>query len=483
MARKSIDFSQSLLKFQSATNRTGGGTSPSSSQSSGSSQSPPPSQWNGGKNNFKENDGINSQDEDIEALKSKFAIQNRSLAKSNSVLSSRISDLEYRVSELINENVKLRKNRNIRDIEGKKQLEDKLGTIESNLFAKFNEIFQFLKNIRSIEELPRNAQLDILSQINRPVTSTPLEGDDFFPTTLDFSGFRPQFNASEFNEVNQSEESRHDNAGDQAFIEDGASDSITDGNKISTILEVRESESDVSSERIQETPSEPVVDLTTEESQRVEKVAPSTASRPVIRRTTKRETLSGTEIPSLKENQEQEPSGEERDLKQDILVDTSSQEEHVRPRRNRKAVDYKGPPLGGKMRRESVKMLDAVGDNVLINYVVPPKIKKENEVTNEKKRKIDSMQSQVKRRPLANITNTSRSQPVDIQGKRNPGNIVSTRDKNTKSSKDFAPMEEYQENKDSASDLSVFDFEEVQPRKPNIYVGKRGKSRRHTMLM
>ena len=39
-----------------------------------------------------------------------------------------------------------------------------------------------------------------------------------------------------------------------------------------------------------------------------------------------------------------------------------------RPSRNIKEVSYKPLSMRAKMRRESIKMLDAVGDNVLINY-------------------------------------------------------------------------------------------------------------------
>ena len=57
------------------------------------------------------------------------------------------------------------------------------------------------------------------------------------------------------------------------------------------------------------------------------------------------------------------------------------------------------------MRRESIKMLDAVGDNVLINYTTNSK-KRANESQQESK---DQEKPQNKRKALSNITNTAKT--------------------------------------------------------------------------
>ena len=59
-----------------------------------------------------------------------------------------------------------------------------------------------------------------------------------------------------------------------------------------------------------------------------------------------------------------------------------------RPSRNRKEVSYKPLSMRAKMRRESIKMLDAVGDNVLINYSTSSKKEPMNHNNNNKNQKI-----------------------------------------------------------------------------------------------
>ncbi|RCK67256.1 hypothetical protein Cantr_02965 [Candida viswanathii] len=123
-----------------------------------------------------------------------------------------------------------------------------------------------------------------------------------------------------------------------------------------------------------------------------------------------------------------------------LKQEPSSQSPPRRPTRARKEVSYKPLSLNAKMRRESVKMLDAVGENVLINYGVSKDGHEE-----EKK--------QSKRRPLLNITNTSNS--------------------NRKKRKSIAadtPISSSQPN----SDLSIFDFDQVDVKPP--------KSRRYTTI-
>ena len=78
-----------------------------------------------------------------------------------------------------------------------------------------------------------------------------------------------------------------------------------------------------------------------------------------------------------------------------------------RPSRNRKEVSYKPLSMRAKMRRESIKMLDAVGDNVLINYSTSSK-KRTNESQQQQEPK-DPEEPQNKRKALSNITNTAKS--------------------------------------------------------------------------
>lgn len=100
-----------------------------------------------------------------------------------------------------------------------------------------------------------------------------------------------------------------------------------------------------------------------------------------------------------------------------------------RPTRARKEVSYKPLSLNAKMRRESVKMLDAVGENVLINYSV----KKSNQKDTN-----DNESKSTKRKPLKNITNSNNA---------------------SKKRKSLATTPT--PNLSSNSDLSVFDFDEI----------------------
>lgn len=64
--------------------------------------------------------------------------------------------------------------------------------------------------------------------------------------------------------------------------------------------------------------------------------------------------------------------------------------------------------MRAKMRRESIKMLDAVGDNVLINYSTSSK-KRANESQQQQHEPKDPEEPQNKRKALSNITNTAKS--------------------------------------------------------------------------
>ncbi|ODV59281.1 uncharacterized protein ASCRUDRAFT_9673 [Ascoidea rubescens DSM 1968] len=83
-----------------------------------------------------------------------LARNNKELAKRNSLMMARITNLENKISELIAENMELRKNMIEKESEKKNWLDDKLSTIEEGVNEKFIEIFKIFQNIRSIEGLP-----------------------------------------------------------------------------------------------------------------------------------------------------------------------------------------------------------------------------------------------------------------------------------------------------------------------------------------
>lgn len=134
-----------------------------------------------------------NENPEVDSLKLKYLVQNKSLAQQNSAMSSKLSDMESKISDLINENMSLRKGKSVHEIDFKKHLGKKLLAIERNLIAKFDEVFQTLKNIRSEEGLVENPQLDILDELTRPTTSTPI--DDSRRISGFGDPFEPIFNA------------------------------------------------------------------------------------------------------------------------------------------------------------------------------------------------------------------------------------------------------------------------------------------------
>ncbi|CAI5756661.1 unnamed protein product [Candida verbasci] len=117
-----------------------------------------------------------------------------------------------------------------------------------------------------------------------------------------------------------------------------------------------------------------------------------------------------------------------------------------RSTRIKKEVSYKQPSMRAKMRRESVKMLDAVGENVFLNYTNDQ---------NKKRKDISPIKptSSSKRKPLGNIT-------------------TNTNSKNQKRQ----TLEPFIDNKKN-NDMSIFDFQ-PETNKDNT----RNRNRRYTNL-
>jgi shugoshin len=290
MARKSIDFSQSLLQFQSQarsrnerqnraslpninyggnTNRSHNNTANRPINTTRIEQSTE-SCSNNKVSPYASNNHNSYNESEVELIRTKYILQNKSLARSNSVMLAKINEMETTVGDLINENMRLRKSSNNNGLKG--HLEEKMDLIESNIVEKVNEIFQYLKGIREKEGLMMNPQLDILNTINRPITSTPIDNERYFPS-FNFSFGRerevdgevrevsPRVNCT--NEDRELETSTSFNMGqaksnspeisiDQTFIEESSVNNRR-ADKFSTIIEEKEpSDSSKEMESIQE---------------------------------------------------------------------------------------------------------------------------------------------------------------------------------------------------------------------------------------
>lgn len=142
-------------------------------------------QWNKNadkeeEDNKKVKDSKIEQQQNIEFIRRKYILQNKALAKNNSMMQQKMNEMESRISELIKENMQLRKRTTFRAAELKEYLEEKLSGVESGLMRKFGEVFVEMKKIRQEEKIAANPMLDIFLRIleEEPAyTSTPIASD------------------------------------------------------------------------------------------------------------------------------------------------------------------------------------------------------------------------------------------------------------------------------------------------------------------
>lgn len=151
MARKSVDFTLSLERFQ-----------------------------NHRKEPEKEKSPIEATTSLLSTSSSSLQNQNRQLARTNAAMAVRIQQLELNMSELVSENARLKaiaanavetnSSHNINT----GSLEKHIKGIESTLLTQFDQVFQTIKQLRKDYKLSDNSMLDVLAPYSHPVTSTPL---------------------------------------------------------------------------------------------------------------------------------------------------------------------------------------------------------------------------------------------------------------------------------------------------------------------
>lgn len=364
-----------------------------------------------------------------------YVDQNRILAKRNAIYSTKITELENKLNQSNLENTRLRNT-----------LLSLVTSIESNVITNVNNILQLIQQSRITNGLPRNAQLDCLGQLERPETSTPLNS----------TSSTPAFNIEE----STVKESKTNNYGvPQYFKRKSPEEKEESLEKFSTILEQLESDDLVTVANITTTtknedrttwelPSAssesklPLESTFNEKSSVLQEDLDQTNTKIMENPSSSSSSSSGSQINSdepistlklksktIKETEEKgkKPSSkttkkstslvktEEKPNTETVAtepaVTTRASSEELpprRPSRNRKEVSYKPLSMRAKMRRESIKMLDAVGDNVLINYSTSSK-KRANESQQQQHEPKDPEEPQNKRKALSNITNTAKS--------------------------------------------------------------------------
>lgn len=363
-----------------------------------------------------------------------YVDQNRILAKRNAIYSTKITELENKLNQSNLENTRLRNT-----------LLSLVTSIESNVITNVNNILQLIQQSRITNGLPRNAQLDCLGQLERPETSTPLNS----------TSSTPAFNIEE----STVKESKTNNYGvPQYFKRKSPEEKEESLEKFSTILEQLESDDLVTVANITTTtknedrttwelPSAssesklPLESTFNEKSSVLQEDLDQTNTKIMENPSSSSSSSSGSQINSdepistlklksktTKETKEKGKKSSSKTTKKSTslvkteekpntetvatepAVTTRASSEELpprRPSRNRKEVSYKPLSMRAKMRRESIKMLDAVGDNVLINYSTSSK-KRTNESQQQQEPK-DPEEPQNKRKALSNITNTAKS--------------------------------------------------------------------------
>ena len=408
------------------------------------------------------------QHKNIELIRKKYTLQNKSLAKNNSLMMLRISEMEAKVSDLINENMLLRKRRTYKDAELKKQLESKLGNLETGLMHKFSEIFEMLKGVRMNEGIPENPRLDVFKNFvdEAPsATSTPIEEiaeignspfvfntrslaqplkDDSFTLpkshlylhTADKGNRQPavaerdSIEERESDSVEMREKDKIDPVKDSSvsdFPPQGLENTSPMHNKIHELKKAGKQDSEAvdfphklstANKKIQSKESRTFdVYNDKDKTNGIDILSNKKDSKrtKISGRAAQKQLVIAQDDPPIKEEVRQEDAQEE-DTQEDAQeeVQEEGQEEGQggsrRPSRSRKPVSYKWPSLSKKMRRQSEKFVDAVIVPDEEEPTVDSSIKQESQSHNERKRTKgnDNTESnsskRSKRQPLGNVT-------------------------------------------------------------------------------
>lgn len=346
-----------------------------------------------------------SMDHELSQIQRRYALQNQALAKNNSVLLSRISEMEARLSNVVNENMTLRTLRNTKDLEVRKEVGALLRYVELEVLGKVGEICHILASVRDRDNLPENPvlrQVELLLTSSVPTTSTPLEGtsrpdmlQEFhelelaFPRPADFKGSlvipEAQLTNAKADIAHVTLDSSSDEA-NQTVIE-----GITPG--VSSAPPSRPSTTVLCDNEGQAGEPRLLADLagytetesSDKEEARADKLEESAPEVPKTRPT--RAVVKKQKQPARSVKKSGKPKTEVP-KKAEVKFEPESP-----PRRARKVVSYVEAPLNTKMRRQSAKMMDAVVE-VKQEPVLEPAL--------------SPVRARPKRRALADVTNNSR---------------------------------------------------------------------------
>ncbi|AAS52138.2 ADR218Wp [Eremothecium gossypii ATCC 10895] len=98
-------------------------------------------------------DLISLQKQQFDQMRANYSHQNTQLAKSNSMLMIKITDLETKISELVQENVQLRSRLSVTELRFKERLNQSFNLLEHGAFQRFDEIVNLFAVVRAQQGL------------------------------------------------------------------------------------------------------------------------------------------------------------------------------------------------------------------------------------------------------------------------------------------------------------------------------------------
>lgn len=125
----------------------------------------------------------------VEAIKASYSQQNTQLARANSSLMMKLSEIEGKISELVRENVTLRSKVSMGQLNYKKRLSEQLDVLESGISYRVEEIFLMFDSVRAKEGLTatgseKSGQLRSILRKRRSLGSS--QGDSKSTNSIQF---------------------------------------------------------------------------------------------------------------------------------------------------------------------------------------------------------------------------------------------------------------------------------------------------------
>lgn len=133
-------------------------------------------------------DILDQESQRVAHIKASYTQQNIAIARENSLLKVKLSEMESKVSELIQENVSVRSQLAVTQLNYKEQLNNRLAELENQLLMRFQSILDMFQEVRGQENLPSsskklNSSLPLPLQMPLPPSSLPSSKDSQLSST------------------------------------------------------------------------------------------------------------------------------------------------------------------------------------------------------------------------------------------------------------------------------------------------------------